>query len=231
MPKNKTNNISEHFAPVKHWVVTTAEMLEIETPEIGFEVFNSDINGKAIFGNNGWQDAFGNGILKNLFSEDFETGNFTNWQIANDIYNYFIVGTGASYNGGSYGAYITNDDITASYNYNRSNISHFYKDIIIPTATKVELEFYYKSGGETNYDYGRVYAMPTSVIPVAGSLPNSNYLISSDLNNQTTWKKEVLDLTAWQGKTVRLVFSWRNDGSVGSNPALCVDNIKINYND
>jgi len=226
---NKTHQISEYYAPVKHWTVTTSQMLAIPKPEIGFEVFNLDINGKAIYGSNGWTDVLGNKILITIFSEDFETGDFRNWHVANDNNNYFIVGTDASYNGGSYGAYITTDGTTASYNANNSDVSHFCKDIIIPTATKVELDFYYKSIGEEYYDFGKIYAMPTTEDVIVGRLPDAQYLISNELNNQSSWKKEVLDLSAWQGQTVRLVFSWKNDSSVGTAHGLCVDNIKIGY--
>ena len=46
-------------------------------------------------------------------------------------------------------------------------------------------------------------------------------------NPGTTWNTERIDLSDYIGQTKRIVFTWNNDGSVGTDPPFVVDNIKI----
>jgi hypothetical protein len=225
---NETHKPSFFHNVIKLMNVTTAEMYAIPNVAIGFVVFNTDIQKTAVYTNNSWVDCSGNPILNILFSEDFETGDFSNWNVVNDDENKWIVGQAEKYSGTN-GAYISNDNIYARYTQNRTQISHFWKEFTFPVSTQIQMEIMWKCLGEINYDYGRVYAFPDSEEPVAHEFPLGSYLISSNLNNSVSWQKEIIDLTAFSGQTKRIVNTWRNDGSQGNNPAICLDNIKIIY--
>jgi len=205
---------------------TTAEMFALQ-PNIGDILFNTTIQSIVQFTNEGWKDLSGNPVLNRLLFEDFET-DFANWVLVNDTLNYFIVGNATAYKGLK-SAYITNNNLAAQYTNNQTQISHFYKDILLPNAATIKLTFFWKAVGELNFDYGRIYVMPTTVTPQARVLPSSAYDVSGQLNNSQNWQKKEIDLSAYKNTTIRLVFTWRNDGSVGTNPAICFDNVLIEY--
>jgi hypothetical protein len=192
--------------------------------------------------------------LKSLkFNEGWESSGFTenSWTVVNDTTNVWVVGQ-AENNGGTSSAYVSDDGGTsASYTNTTSNISHFYKDFTLqPDISIVYLEFDWKCQGEnaagaTQYDYGAVVITTTGTTPVAGtevsttqSEDGSDGRIGADdnlgkfnlnygTNPGTTWNTERVDLTDYIGQTKRIVFSWVNDGSVGTDPPFVVDNIKI----
>jgi hypothetical protein len=190
------------------------------------------------------------------FDEDFESSGFTEnaWTVVNDSENIWVVGQ-AENNGGTSAAYVSNNGGTsATYNINNAEVSHFYKDFTIPSnAESITLTFDWKCQGEnaaaaTQYDYGTVVIAPIGTTPVAGTevttvqtggaattrLGATTNLGKFNLNYGTTpgttWNTESIDLIGYQGETKRLIFTWKNDGSVGVNPPFVVDNIKININ-
>ena len=142
----------------------------------------------------------------------------------------FRVGTPAgSVSPGTKAAY----EGTAS-NYNGSNASgtdHFYRDVAVPSgATNVQLSFYLSMPTIDNgYDYIRVFTTTTSNTPVTDVVPGSGYTKVFE-NTATTYsgftQMSTIDLSSWAGSTVRLVFSYTNDGfSPYARPAI--DNISI----
>ncbi len=163
------------------------------------------------------------------FTENFEGGNFNNWIVVNGTQtNQWAVGT-ATNNGGSYSAYVSNDGgITNAYTITATSVTHFYRDITFPSSGEFHLAFNWKGVGETSlYDYLRVFLVDVTTTPVAGTLLTSGQ-IGSDYYNQATWQS--VDLTFASGNlgtTKRLVFSWRNDLSLGTQPPAAIDNIQI----
>ena len=206
---------------------TNSQMFAL-SPSISDIIFNTDLQIICVYTLYGWQDLQDNPILQTLFFDDFEDGIFDKWTVVNDNNNQFIIGTDKKYQG-TYGAYISNNGVNAQYTNNQTQISHIYTDINFPDAELIQLELFWLGMGEVNYDYGRIYIMPATVTPQAHVLPDSQYLVSGDLNNNTNWKKEIIDLTDYKNTTQRLVLTWRNDGSVGQNPAICIDNIIVGY--
>lgn len=225
----KTYNIMRHKDLLGLNNMTSAEMFS-SNPEIGDIIFNTDIQSIAQYTVEGWQDLQKNFILTQFFYENWESGNFTqnNWQLANDSNNEWIVGQDEVYNK-TYSSYISRNGVDAKYKNNKSQISHLYKNLTLPTSTKILLEFILKVVGETNYDYMQVYWLPSGTTPVAGTLPNSNYLISGNYENISDWTKQTIDLTQFSGQNGNLCFTWKNDSSVGNNPPSCLDNILISH--
>jgi hypothetical protein len=127
----------------------------------------------------------------------------------------------------------TNND----YNTGGSATSHFYRDVVIPTgATSISLSFALKGNGETGWDRLLVYTAPTTVTPTAGVPASSSTALSGATLRYTqtsffsTFSTQTLTLpNTLAGTTVRLIFTWQNDGVLGSQPPAAVDNISLTY--
>ncbi|ROH99395.1 fibronectin type III domain-containing protein [Chryseobacterium daecheongense] len=131
--------------------------------------------------------------------------------------------------------YISNDNgVTNSYNVNSASVVHAYRDISVPTGTTLAyLLFDWKGFGESTFDYLRVWMVPSSFVPVAGTqitAGGGRIQIGGNFNQQTTWQNYLntaVNLSTFAGSTMRLVFEWRNDGIIGTQPAIAVDNINL----
>lgn len=174
-----------------------------------------------------------------LVSSNFETGTFAGegWTVVNHTTNLWQVGT-ATNNGGTFGAYISNDaGITNAYTNSTSQTSHFYRDITFPAGEgAIQLSFTWRNLGEGGFDRLLVYTAPTSVTPVAGTPSSSSTtltgatLISGTqlFGAPSTYINYTTPLPAsFAGTTQRLIFTWQNDGSGGTNPPAAVDNISL----
>jgi len=186
-----------------------------------------------------------------VFTEDWETG-FTDWTIVNHTTapNQWVWGEAASQDG-SYSMYISNDlGVTNSYQIGYSNgaatsVAHFYHDFTFPIqANLFSISFDIRSNGESNYDFVRVYLMPTSVTPEARNTsfsaeatsdPYLVYRIGRTHYNVLTltepvgdWHHETIYISnEWADQEARLVFTWVNDSSGGNQPPGAIDNIAI----
>jgi len=186
-----------------------------------------------------------------VFFEDWESTG-SEWTIVNHptAPNKWICGS-ATANGGSNSMYISNDQgISNAYQTGFSGtaattVAHFYHDIAFPVSdAPISLIFDIRSNGENNYDFMRIYLMPTSVIPEARNTsfqatattdPLLAYMIGHDRYNVSTladtvggWHNETIYISPdWAGQEGRLVFSWINDGSAGNQPPGAIDNISI----
>ncbi|MCS7029208.1 MAG: hypothetical protein NZ519_10650, partial [Bacteroidia bacterium] len=151
------------------------------------------------------------------------------WTVVNGGTNEWYVGAVGVPFAGTRCAYISNTG-GATYNYdvNSSSVVHFYRDISFPAAEpNIQLSFRWKGQGEGGFDYIRVYLVPISVTPVAGILLSSGQ-IGGNFNLQGTYQLATLNLPcSAAGTTMRLVFSWRNDGSIGTQPPGAIDNIQV----
>jgi|GEM_PF-1173713 len=148
--------------------------------------------------------------------------------VVNDATNYWIVGT-ATHNGAPNSAYITNDGSANAYTTSVSQVSHFYFDYVFPAGqTIITLDFDWKCTGESTYDGLKVFLVPTSTTPVAGTALATGQLGSTWYNLQSSWQHVTITLDAANaGTTGRLVFTWKNDASGGIAPPAAVDNIII----
>ena len=126
-----------------------------------------------------------------------------------------------------------------TYNTVSPTYSYFYKDVAIPAGTNtLWLVFDYICNGQVvgtppgleAKDAFRIYGRPTNQPIVAGQeLDNVLISASAGYYNQSTWKKEVryLDPTGFAGGTMRIIFQWLNDGSLGQQPPAALDNIEM----
>ena len=145
-----------------------------------------------------------------------------------------LVGTGIN-NGGTHALYITDTNgATNTYNNTATSVVHAYKDFVIPAgATQLDLTFDWRSSGETATDYFRVWTVPTTITPVAGTqitaVANSRIKIGNDLNSNSnfTTQNYTLNATPYAGGTMRLVFEWRNNNTAGNQPPAAIDNVKL----
>ncbi|HPX07699.1 MAG TPA: choice-of-anchor J domain-containing protein [Tenuifilaceae bacterium] len=168
------------------------------------------------------------------FVEDFEGGTFDNWIVVNGTQtNQWHVGIAAG-DTDNLSAMVSNDNgVTNAYTIGSTSVVHFYMDFAIPEIDggelgDVVLAFDWKCMGEKislDYDYLRVYSIAPTVTPVAGTLLTGEL---GTYNMNASWQRATLNIPVEQfGTTRRIVFSWRNDSSGGTQPPAAVDNILI----
>ncbi|MGY6561344.1 MAG: T9SS type A sorting domain-containing protein [Luteibaculaceae bacterium] len=183
--------------------------------------------------------------LDGPFDEDFEA-DCVPWAIINgNAVNRWVIGE-ATNNGGSSSIYISNDGGTDNlYTINQSAIVHFYKDFQLNQGTgQFTVDFDWKSGGEGSFDFLRVFVAPTTFVPQAFSdaqaAPVSNPAVglvqlggegnAGNFNlSDGNWESESLIIPEQFDGSVpfRIIFTWRNDGSIGTMPGAAVDNISV----
>ncbi len=172
----------------------------------------------------------------------FETGATfaaNGWTTIADGSNYWETGTIATQYAGNRGAYVTQNGASYSYQTGALRTSHFYRDVVVPNgATAITLSFYWKGKGESGYDRALVYTAPNTLTPILG-VPAST---STTLTGATlVWTQPTVQATpaytlasvvlpnSLAGTTVRLIFTWQNDGSLGTSPGAALDNISLVY--
>ena len=165
------------------------------------------------------------------------------WTIVNGTAtNKFFIGTAANH-GGTKGLYISSNPNGTTNDYNNGASGYVYaqRSISLANSGVYIFAFDWKAYGESCCDYIRAFIVPgnDSLTPCNGTssfsgisttaLPTGWIAIDggSALNVQSSWQSSVspeLNLTAG---TYKLVFYWRNDGSVGTTPPAAIDNIAI----
>ncbi len=167
-----------------------------------------------------------------VFTETFESS-INNWVLVNGTQtNKWMRGTATSY-GGSYSVYISNNSSANSYTISPASVVsvvHIYKDITFPTSgSDFTLTFYFKGNGESCCDYMTLRYSTTSSTPTAGSTFTAGTVLGTSYVSNSSWAQKTITLPAatFSGRTMRLVFSWINDGSVGTQPPAAIDNITI----
>ncbi|WP_442788007.1 choice-of-anchor J domain-containing protein, partial [Flavobacterium suncheonense] len=167
------------------------------------------------------------------YVEDFEST--PAWTLNNGTQtNKWIIGTATS-NGGAQSLYISNNNSANAYTNSSTSVVHAYRDILIPAGTNLmNLSFDWKAVGESCCDYLSVWTVPATFSPVAGTqitaaASNGQQLNAANMNQQSAWTTQSYELTAgaYAGNIMRLVFEWRNDSSVGTNPPAAIDNINL----
>ncbi|WMW77816.1 gliding motility-associated C-terminal domain-containing protein [Flavobacterium sp. 20NA77.7] len=171
------------------------------------------------------------------FTDGFET--ITGWTLSNgsgtgNQVNKWAIGTAVN-NGGTHAMYITNDNgVNNAYALTNTSIVHAYKDFVIPAgATQAELKFDWRAFGEAANDLIRVWAIPGTTTPTAGTglaASASNIKAGNDLLSFSTWNTVLindLNVIPFAGNTMRLVFEWRNNATLGTQPPGAIDNIEL----
>lgn len=176
----------------------------------------------------------------------FESG-LTNWTTAQSPSstngNKWVVGTVAGAQQGSNSVYISTGaaGLPNTYSFTTSRTSHLYTDITFPACeTNYTFNFQWKGNGQSGNDRLLVYIAPTSVTPSSGNptspsttLSGATLLWTQPNNSQATYTTASITLTAAQvgntyaNATRRIIFTWQNNNSTGSNPPTSVDNINL----
>jgi plasmid maintenance system killer protein len=149
--------------------------------------------------------------------------------------NQWVVGT-ATANGGTKSLYISNNGAGNAYTLNSASIVHAYIDVEIP-ANGAVLEFDWKARGEgttTPYDYLTVFIAPTSTTPAASTSTTftppaaSQALGTFNMSPVDTWNEAEIPIPAgYNDGEWRLIFTWRNDATGGTQPPVAIDNILL----
>lgn len=170
------------------------------------------------------------------FTENFEGP--ANWTYSNDSQsNKWFVGTATNY-GGTNALYISdNNGVANQYATGSTSVTHAYRDINIPAGTTtVSFAFDWRANGEgfsTHfYDYFRVWLVPNTFIPTAGiqiTTGTDRLQVGGHFNNQPNYisYSNNIDIGSFAGQTMRLVYEWNNDSSIGNQPPAAIDNVKI----
>lgn len=183
------------------------------------------------------------------YSENFDAATHSFTLSNGTNVNKWFVGNAVS-SSATNSLYISNNE-GVSHAYTTSSaagVSHAYTQIAIPaTALQLYLSFDFKCGGESSLDYVRVWMVPDTFTPTAGTQitaaqgtlislgPNVNNT-AGNLNGtsnslgttfQTNFQNLVFtfNANAYAGQSAKLVFEWRNDGSVGTQPPAAIDNV------
>ncbi len=164
-----------------------------------------------------------------VLSDDFESA--TTFVAANSTVNAWVIGTAAA-NGGTKGAYISNDaGVTNAYTNTIASINHIYAPITVPAGeTAVVLSFDWRTIADydatADFDYVRVSVR--SAVPVAGTMTALAEQIPVTFSGQDNFTRAHVNLPASvaTGTPLFLVFTWVDDTSVGTLPGA-IDNVLL----
>ncbi|MBO7227642.1 MAG: fibronectin type III domain-containing protein [Bacteroidales bacterium] len=159
--------------------------------------------------------------------------------------NGWCIGTAAA-DSGSASLYVTNDFTNKpnAYTITSGSVAWAYRDFYLPTidtADNFQISFRWKGMGENNYDYVNVYIGPVSGVPTAGAtttitVPTGATLLRSNIQDESdeygaaySYITENINLSGanYGGGNYRIYLCWRNDGSVGEQPPISIDNFRI----
>ena len=174
-----------------------------------------------------------------------DTFDASNWTLVNgNQVNKFVIGTPADSNitFDDNVLFISNNNTANVYATDTTSATFAYVDVDLPSdITTAQVNFDWFAKGESTFDFGRFFIVPTSYLPTAGTNITAtgtitNQIIGSEKLNlatgtgdsfavaKSTFLNDEIDLSAYAGQQVRLVFYWKNDSSVGTQPPLAIDN-------
>ena len=165
------------------------------------------------------------------YAQNFNDSLMYAWTFVNDSINKWSVGSALDCGtDGGKSLYISNDNgISNAYTNNATTISYAMTNLVFGNFPAFNISFNWKANGESGCDYGRVYLLPLNYDLNQSDLPNEDYSITDELEQQTNWQSEDITLGAEYANGVyRLVFAWRNDTYGGQNPPIAIDNIVVN---
>ena len=146
----------------------------------------------------------------------------------------------AAYNDGSRGLYVSNDNgASNSYDTGSETSIYAYRTLNVPELCYYSVSFDWMAKGEADYDYLRVFMVPTSLnadlssgvqneINVSSTPANWIELYSNGgkMNGSDSWQTNTIEVALEQG-LYNLVFYWRNDNGGGEIPPAAIDNISV----
>jgi hypothetical protein len=137
-------------------------------------------------------------------------------------------------------ALISSNGTTGSYSITSGCVNYFYRDIAVPAGqTKIKLDFNWLCGGESTYDLWQVFVAPTTITPIAGTFPGfgsnnvpigiagATFVGNGNLQSAAVQNATLFLPPSLAGTTFRLIFVWKNDGSIGVQPPAQIDNISL----
>jgi len=173
------------------------------------------------------------------YTIDFEDDT-SGWQFVSNSStgSYWIIDSAANRPNAAYpdsagrALYVTSDS-GATVSYNHSNqVTYAVKTLTFAEAGDYTLSFDWTSGGESTYDYFHVAIAPASATLPTGyysfTMPSDWHVVASSLNLSASWQTANSVFSAAAGSSYKLVFVWRNDGSMGDGIGAAIDNIVIN---
>ncbi len=139
--------------------------------------------------------------------------------------------------GGARGAHISNDGASYTYSNTATRTCHLYRDITVPPgAVNLNLGFYWKGMGQVGADRLLVYTAPTFIVPVANAPASPSTTISgatlvwTQTSTSSVYAPVSISLPpSLAGTNVRIIFTWQNDATGGTNPGAAIDNISFTY--
>lgn len=167
----------------------------------------------------------------------FEIDEDTNWYFANSTNGWYL-GTAVAA-AGTRSLYISNDNGTSNtYSNSAPSASYAYRAITLAQAGDYTFSFKWHGYGESTYDYLRAFMVPSTTEFTAGNtndidvdaLPEGYIAMDggSKLNlDSTEWRLSENSFSIPTAGTYLMVFYWRNDNSVGYQPAAAVDSITL----
>jgi hypothetical protein len=163
-----------------------------------------------------------------IFMETFEGESHSFTLVNGNQTNRWVVGTAASFEGAR-SIYISNGTAN-NYNITATSVVHFFRDITFPaSAIPTTLSFRWRGVGEACCDFFSVRLVETTVQPVASYQLTTGHHLGT-FQGQSSWTRAEVTVPAENnGKTMRLVFTWRNDNTIGAQPPAAVDNIVLNF--
>lgn len=175
-------------------------------------------------------------IINSLpYSQNFDSNIASEWDLGQYTgINKWVIGNVVS-NSETPGKslYISeNNGDSNTYSFTNQSTSYAVTYISFGEAPKFTLTYDWRAMGQTmsnsSYDYGKVYLIPDTMdIPNSGVINNS-YAISADLVEQPSWVSDTIEIDATYSNSIRkLVFMWKNNATLGTNPALAIDNIQL----
>ena len=174
----------------------------------------------------------------------FEAGQDSGWVMVNGTQtNRWMIGNYSdTTHVGSRALFISDNGTSSSYNISSASMVFTYRLLEVTDTGDYVINFDWRAYGEGSADYLRAFIIPNSVdilpnvnngitsatVTPAGWINVGSYSNAVKLNLSNEWQNNQAICHVGTGQTglYKLVFYWRNDGSVGSGPAI-VDNIDI----
>ena len=150
----------------------------------------------------------------------------------------------------TYGLFVTNDGTTPDYSITQASTVMAEKLLLMPSSDSIHIEFDVRVGGENGYDYLKVFLAPSSVTYTAGTSHNtqsstsySTYAVDfSNFKSQTQYSSNPYTFNLTNGNTIhvsvnvanpnandtaKLVFLWRDDTSMGTQPGAVISQLSV----
>lgn len=143
---------------------------------------------------------------------------------------------GSAIGHGAPSIYVSNTGTTNNYSTISTSTSHIFRDIAFPaTASALTLSLSWTGMGQASIDRLRVWLVPTTFMPQAGSIiavnsggQGASLNLSGNLSGSFVWHSVSYTIPAsYIGQTARLVLEWSNDASGGTQSPAAVDNIEV----